>query len=147
MKIADGGVKVFIVSDPFIDTTRNGNTKYSGFSIFTKRRKVQGGGWEDDPYYEPLRISLVAFGETAEYLRDNGAQKGASILITEGTVQKPARENVDVEIVIYAARVVERGNRQQPRQRQRRGGGSVRSANQSIPEAFDNLPGAEDLPF
>ena len=147
MKIAEGGVKLYIVSDPFIDTTKNGNTKYSGFSIFTKRRKVQGGGWEDDPYYDPLRISLVAFGDVAEYLRDNGAQKGATILITEGTVQKPKRENVDVEIVIYAARVIEQGRQRAQAQQRRSGSGAVRSAGQSIPEAFDSMAGAEDLPF
>lgn len=148
MKIDQGGIIVRLSSDPFIRETSTGRTMVSGFEISSKRKKTSSGEWvDDDKYYEPLRVSITIFGDTAEELvASGGLAKGAKLLIKSGNIAKPKRENVDLEVVAFDVELLEEGKKEEKPKRARTSG--VKKAAAGVEEVFDSLgANEEDLPF
>jgi len=156
MQIKDGGIRIRLSTDANVRDTRNGGVMISGFSVSSKRTKDRSTGeWKDDPYYEPLRASVVIFGSAADdIVAGGGLPKGSVILVTDGVITKPKRGSVDIEVVAYTVEVVERGSGGQRgrqsdgrgRQSVQRASRGVKSQSQSIESAWDDLED-DDLPF
>ena len=142
MRITDGALEVRIAAEPDIRQTKSGKAMVRCFSVSRKRRKGTHGGWEDDPYYGTLRVSLILFGNAAEKLIDSGGlSKGAVVSVTDGLINKPKRDSVDIEVVAFNAELLEAGEEREVKKESKSG------INNSTDEAFATLGGDVDLPF
>jgi len=97
------GLVFRLATDPRSIETKSGKLMLSLFSISNKRRKV-GGHWEDDPYYDALKVNAIAFGDTAQALLEAGLKKGDTIIITDGQMvkrkSKDGKAYNDVEVIV-----------------------------------------------
>ena len=85
MRITQKGLEIRIIGEPELRYTKDGMAIWKARAKVSKRMKTRKG-WEDDPNYGKVWVSVVAFGDLAEDLADRDIEPGNILVVREGRI-------------------------------------------------------------